>query len=77
MTQIQYLNQFLPALETIRTKQPRQLSTEEYNQFHFGKSYLGNGFVQCDYCKDNAVEIKGYFEQHVCVDCQLAIASLT
>jgi len=77
MTQIQYLNQFLPALETIRIKQPRILSDEEYNHFHFVKNYLGNNLVKCDYCKVNAVEIKGYFESHVCVDCQLDLANLT
>jgi len=77
MTQIQYLNQFLPALENIRTRQPRQLSEEEYNEFHFGNNYIGNGLVKCDYCKDNAVKIKGYFEQHICVDCQLDLANLT
>ncbi len=78
MSEIEYLNQFvLPALETIRTRQPRQLTEEEYNSFHFGSNYLGNGFVKCDCCKSNAVKIEGYFEQHHCADCQLDLANLT
>lgn len=73
--QFNYLNQFLPSLELLRVQQPREFSQEEYNKFHFGKAYLGHGFVKCDFCLMNAVEIKGYFEQHICVDCQQEISS--
>lgn len=76
LNQYQYLNQFLPSIEMLRTKEPQQMTEEEYNKFYFGSSYLGRNLVKCDYCKDNAVEIKGYFESHVCVDCQLDLANL-
>lgn len=75
--QFQYLETFNPVRETLRYMQPREISHEEYMQFHFGSNYLGNNLIRCDYCKINAVMFIGYFNNHVCVDCQEEIKSLS
>jgi hypothetical protein len=68
--QYEYLNSFIPALESMRYFQPKELSHEEYMRFHFGSNYLGDDLIKCDYCKINSVKFIGYFNKHICLDCK-------
>ena len=70
MNQITYLNELTAVNDYFKTSAPKQMTDEEYCINWFGSNYLGNGFVKCDYCKEEPVKIKGYFEQHVCQECQ-------
>jgi len=49
---------------------------DEYCHQWFGKQYLGNGFVKCEYCLETPVQFKGYFKSHICVECQESLKNL-
>lgn len=74
MTKKQAENQILS--NKIFTVKDWDHSEDEYCRQWFGRDYLGCGMIRCDYCKDNAVEFRGYISGHVCAECQKDLENL-
>lgn len=66
MTKTQAQNQILITKVNNHCFDP---ADEEYMRQWFGKRYISNGMVRCNFCDTNAVPFKGYIENHVCQDC--------
>jgi hypothetical protein len=51
-------------------------SEDDYCRRWYGSNYLGNGFIKCEFCKDNQVQFQGYFRSHVCAECEESLKNL-
>lgn len=51
-------------------------SEDQYCRQWFGLNYLGQGFIRCEFCKENPVQFQGYFRSHVCAECEESLKEL-
>lgn len=49
---------------------------DEYCRKWFASSWLGQGMILCNYCKESAVEFRGYIADHVCAECEASLKQL-
>ncbi len=49
---------------------------DNYCRQWYGARYLGDGFLKCEFCLEEAVQFQGYFSSHVCMDCQESLKNL-